>query len=672
MSNDSSISAQLSWLRPFLYTIAISISITELARLGYLIWLGDRVAATGGIGFILVQGLRFDLIALAYLLAIPMALTPFLNSSLHLAKFWAPVLRVYLTGVISLFLFMEVATPPFISEYDIRPNYLFVEYLKYPKEVFSMLFVGYKLELLAGLVIVPLLLWPISRGLRLQMNQVRGNRLMYALPLSFLAVLLSAATARSTLDHRPVNASTVAFSSDTLVNTLPLSSLYSAANAIYEMGHEDSGFPYGEVDEALATAAIRTDMFLPVDVFFDSSIPTARYQSARPTLEKPKNLVIIIEESLGAEFVGSLGGLPLTPNLDELSKEGIWFENLYATGTRSARGLEAIVTGFPPTTSQSVLKLGRAQKDFFTIGAFLKQQGFDTSFIYGGEAHFDNMRRFFAGNGFDTVIDKHNFENPSFLGSWGVADEDVFDYAHEYFNSLQPGKPFASVLFTTTNHTPWEFPDNKIELYEEPKATVNNAVKYADYAIGQFVRKARKSDYWDDTVFLIVSDHNSRVYGSEIVPIKRFHIPGLILGGSIKPQRWGRVASQIDLLPTMLSLIGVGGMHPAPGIDLTRPDIDTIPGRAVMQFRDTQAYRLDDDVAVLRRDKPGAMYKYLDGQLIATDSDGPFLEHAKAVAAWPSIAYRKQLYRLPSLELERLDVVAANENGKESSAQDSQ
>jgi phosphoglycerol transferase MdoB-like AlkP superfamily enzyme len=647
MSNDTSLSAQISWLRPFLFTIAISVLITGLARAGYMVWLGNRVAETGGFLFILAQGLRFDLIALAYLLTIPIAITPFLNSSLRVARYWHPVLRVYLLAVIGLFIFMEVATPLFISEYDIRPNYLFVEYLRYPKEVFSMLFVGYRIELIAGLVIVPLLLWPITRGLRLQVNQVRENRLLYALPLSFLTLLFSVAAARSTLDHRPVNASTVAFSPDTLVNSLPLSSLYSVANAIYEMGREDSGFPYGEVDEQSATAAIRSDMFLPDHVFADDSIPTARYQPARKAAEKPKNLVIIIEESLGAEFVGALGGLPLTPNLDQLSNEGIWFENLYATGTRSARGLEAIVTGFPPTTSQSVLKLGRAQKDFFTIGAFLKQRGFDTSFIYGGEAQFDNMRRFFANNGFDTVIDKHDFVNPLFLGSWGVSDEDVFDYAHAFFQSMPTDKPFVSVLFTTSNHSPWEFPDGKIELHDEPKATVNNAVKYADYAVGQYIREAKGSNYWDNTVFLIVSDHNSRVYGSEIVPIERFHIPGLILGGGIEPERWSRVASQIDLLPTLLSLVGVDGVHPAPGIDLTRPDIDSIPGRAVMQFRDTQAYRLDSQVVVLRKDKPAAMFHYVDKRLVVTEDVGSLREHAQAVAAWPSIAYRQRLYRLP-------------------------
>ena len=647
-SRVSLLAAQLSWLRPLLFAAGVAILVSGLARLGYLVGFHDRVAETGGFTYIMLQGLRFDLVTLGYLLAIPAALTPFLNAVPRVARYWAAALKIYLLAVVAGFVFMEVVTPPFVLEYDIRPNYLFVEYLEYPKEVFSMLFVGYKLEILACIVVVPWLVWAANRGLERQLTRVDRNRLLLAPVFSFAALLLCFAAARSTLDHRPVNPSTVAFSPDTLVNSLPLNSLYSVANAIYEMRHEDSGFPYGEVPAELATEAVRMDMHLPGRSFAESSLPTAHYQAATNASDKPRNLVIIVEESLGAEFVGALGGLPLTPNLDALADEGIWLENLYATGTRSARGLEAIVAGFPPTTSQSVLKLGRAQRDFFTIGAFLKEHGYVTSFIYGGEAQFDNMRRFFAGNGFDTVIDKHDYEDPAFLGSWGVADEVVFDYAHDYFESLPQDKPFASVLFTTSNHSPWEFPDDRIDLYEQPRATVNNAVKYADYAIGRFFGKARQSSYWDNTVFLVVSDHNSRVYGSDLVPIERFHIPGLFLGGGIEPQRWTRVASQIDLLPTLLSLAGVSGVHPAPGIDLTRPDIDSIPGRAVMQYGDTQAYRQDDKVVILRKGKPAEAFDYADNRLVKTDVDPGIFEHAKAFAAWPSIAYRQQLYRLPA------------------------
>ncbi|MGB5346496.1 MAG: LTA synthase family protein, partial [Woeseia sp.] len=425
--------------------------------------------------------------------------------------------------------------------------------------------------------------------------------------------------------------------------------LYSVLYATYELRHEDSGFVYGEVNEPEVIQSILQEMAVPDSAFTDPAIPTLRLQQATMTYAKPKNLVFVIEESLGAEFVGSLGGLPLTPNLDRLANQGIWFEQLYATGTRSARGLEAIVAGFPPTSSQSVLKLGKAQRDFFTIGEMLRREGYDTSFIYGGEAQFDNMRRFFANNGFDTVLDKHDFESPVFTGSWGASDEDVFNYAHERFSAQAADKPFFSVLFTTSNHSPWEFPEDRIELYELPSNTVNNAVKYADHAIGQFFHKAAASAYWSNTVFVVVSDHNSRVYGADLVPIERFHIPGLILGGGIEPQRITRLASQIDLIPTALSLIGISGSHPAPGLDLTRADIDSLPGRAVMQYGDTQAYREEDRVVILRKERPAAMYRYADGELTPLPPDAALISKAQALAVWPVQSYREGSYRLPTL-----------------------
>jgi phosphoglycerol transferase MdoB-like AlkP superfamily enzyme len=149
-------------------------------------------------------------------------------------------------------------------------------------------------------------------------------------------------------------------------------------------------------------------MQIPHQQFIAGDIPTLHVQPATVPRARPKNLLIVLEESLGAEFVGALRGLPLTPNLDALSRHGLWFENLYATGTRSVRGLEALVTGFTPTPAQSVVKLGGSQRNFFSIARLLRNAGYDTSFLYGGEAQFDNMRRFFMNNGFDFVIDEND------------------------------------------------------------------------------------------------------------------------------------------------------------------------------------------------------------------------------------------------------------------------
>ena len=281
LSRTSRVPVQLSWLRPLLFAVGAALLVAGLARVSYLLWFLDRVAETGGFAYILLQGLRFDLVSLGYLLAIPAALTPLLNALPRIAPHWMAVLRAWLLAVVAGFVFMEVVTLPFILEYDIRPNYLFVEYLAYPEEVFSMLFIGYKFEILACIVTVPALTWAANRALKRQVARVVRNRLLLAPLFSFAALLVCFAAARSTLDHRPVNPSTVAFSADTLVNSLPLNSLYSVANAVYELRHEDKGFPYGDVPVDLAVEAVRSDMHLPARSFASDSIYCFAYGNNR-------------------------------------------------------------------------------------------------------------------------------------------------------------------------------------------------------------------------------------------------------------------------------------------------------------------------------------------------------------------------------------------------------
>ena len=388
-----------------------------------------------------------------------------------------------------------------------------------------------------------------------------------ALLVTPVLLLVCLGMVRSTMDHRPVNPSTVAISSDPLVNDLALNSTYTMLYALSETRHEaEGGFRYGRMDDTQVIEIVRANM--DASSFMSQALPTLHQQGPLTDSAAPKNLVIIVEESLGAEFVGSLGGLDLTPNLDKLASEGVWFRNMYATGTRSVRGLEAIVAGFTPTPSRSVVKLGKSQRNFFTLAQLLGEHGYDSSFIYGGEAQFDNMRRFFMNNGFDRVIDEKDYEDPVFVGSWGVSDEDLFAKAHAEFSRAHD-RPFFSLVFSSSNHSPFQFPDGRIELFDTEKNTVNNAVRYADYALGKFFDAARESDYWENTIFLVVADHNSRVYGSEIIPVSRFHIPAVILGGPVTSSVFDPVASQIDLAPTLLSMIGVNSVHPMIGHDLT-------------------------------------------------------------------------------------------------------
>jgi phosphoglycerol transferase MdoB-like AlkP superfamily enzyme len=641
----------MSWFRPFFVTILACIAVFTLSRIGIVVWQYDRVAAVGSanLPFIFAQGLRFDLLTVAVLLGIPAALTPLFIVHKSLAEKWLPVVRVYCLLVIAVVVYVEVATPAFINEFDVKPDRRFIEYLLYPKEVFGMLWSAYKLQLFVAAAAVGLAVYMLNRTLRSALIPAVPLRAWTPLVLIPLVAFIVLAAVRSTTDHRPVNPSTVVYSQDPLANQLPLNSTYTTLYALYELRREDDKFAYAKVPLAEAVAAEREDMRVADEDFFDGGSSTLHRQIAARAYDHPINLVIVLEESLGADFVGSLGGLPLTPELDALHDDGIWFDNLYATGTRSVRGIEAVVAGFPPTTARSVVKLSRAQTGFFTIASLLAAQGYATSFLYSGEPQFDNMGRFFANNGFHTIIGRHDFTGEVFDGDWGAADEDLFNTADRYFREQPAGQPFFSLLFTTSNHSPFDYPEGRIEPYNSPAATVENAVKYADYALGEFIRNAKNSPYWDNTIFLIIADHSDRVYGDELVPIRLFHIPAVILGGPVQPQRIDRIASQLDMLPTLLSLLGINSEHPAIGIDQTRADLGDFPGRAVMQYAGTQAYMEGDRVAILQTGLPAAMYRYQNESLSAADPDPAFLQHAVDLANWPWQVYQNQAYCLPAI-----------------------
>ena len=641
---------RLGFFYPFFLYIIISLTVLFVSRLGLSLWQADRVAAVNGWFPVIFQGVRIDIATIIMQVGIFALFSTFLSGDYGLGRAWSRIVQTWLSFSLTLLIFMEIVTPPFITEYGFRPNRLFVEFIGYPREVSSMLFQGHLPAVIVSLagIIVPFCIgWHVfGKAIQSVVSPKWYWRPVFAVFLIAFGVM----GVRSTFGHRPMNPAMVAFADDAMVNSLVLNSTYSVGFAINEMKSEaDASKIYGYMSRDEIIRIIRQDSTLPNSTFLDDALPTLHQQTAT-FRGKPKNLVIILEESLGSRYVGCLGGLPLTPNLDSLAGRGWMFDRLYATGTRSVRGIEAIISGFTPTPALSVVKLGKSQHDFFTLADLLQRRGYHNQFIYGGESHFDNMKSFFLGNGFNQIIDQNDYKNPVFKGSWGVSDEDLLDRAHQEFMRLHDaGQPFFSLVFSTTNHDPFEFPDDRIELYEQPKQTRNNAAKYADYAIGRFFEKAGKSPYWNDTVFLVVADHDSRVEGASLVPIGHFRIPGLIIGGGIAPKRDMRIVSQIDLPPTLLSLMGVDNVNPMPGRDMSaQPEQST--GRALMQYGMNLAYMEGDDVVVLQPQKPAQGFTYdVKSQKLTKGLLKPGLsEKALAAALWGSLAYQNQLYRLPA------------------------
>ncbi|MCW8888669.1 MAG: LTA synthase family protein, partial [Gammaproteobacteria bacterium] len=572
---------------PLASLFVMGLLVLSISRIALVAWQFERVGAVDGFGFVLLQGVRADIIILSFILFFPTLLAPLFSLTTVTKRYWEPVLAVWLSVMLLLLIFMELSTPSFINEYDTRPDRIFVEYLKYPAEVFSTLFKAYTLQLIITAVVMLFAVRVTWRHFAGFIGTPSAMKRVHALLLLPVLIILLIVGGRSSLQHRPANPSLFAFSTDNLVNKLPLSSTYSVLFAIYNLKHEQSSSEvYGEMDPTEVIERVRNTMAVDADSFVDNKMPTLHRQVATVKRERPLNLVIVLEESLGAGFVESLGGIPVTPNLERLSKEGLWFKRMYATGTRSVRGIESVLTGFAPTPARSVVKLEGSQRNFFTIADLLGERGYHTEFIYGGESHFDNMRGFFLGNGFQSIVDQRDYPNPKFVSSWGASDEDLFDKALERFDQLHTkDAPFFSLIFTSSNHSPFEVPENTIELYDEGKNTVNNAVKYADYALGRFFDALKEKSYYRDTIFLIVADHDTRAHGASLIPINKFQIPALIIAPGIEPSEYEAIASQLDLPPTILSLMGIDSIHPMIGHDLT---IDNPKhGRALMQFQST-------------------------------------------------------------------------------------
>ncbi|TAF21189.1 MAG: LTA synthase family protein, partial [Verrucomicrobia bacterium] len=298
---------------------------------------------------------------------------------------------------------------------------------------------------------------------------------------------------------------------------------------------------------------------------------TRRIQPA--TAARKWNVIQITIESLSAEYVGCYGSSEyqpknLTPNLDRLSRESLWFSRCYAGGTRTVRGMEALSLSIPPIPGQSVLRRAGCE-NLTTLGSVLQAKGYETAFLYGGDGFFDNMNYFFEANGYDIVDLPRQLgrgKQPTFANAWGACDEDAFTWSLEEADRAHAaGKPFHHFVMTTSNHRPYTWPAGKIDAGLVGR---EGGVAYTDYAIGAFLKAAQTKPWFKDTIFVIVADHCASVAGKRELEVRKYEIPLFIWSpGNIAPRKFDTMMSQIDVAPTVLGLLGVDYLSRFVGTD---------------------------------------------------------------------------------------------------------
>ena len=314
--------------------------------------------------------------------------------------------------------------------------------------------------------------------------------------------------------------------------------------------------------------------------------------------EQKKNIVLITIESLSADFMGYFGNTGgITPNLDSLYGRSIAFDYLFATGNRTVRGLEAVSACIPPSAGESIVKRP-GMGPVFTTGGLLRSMGYSTTYIYGGDSYFDNMEYFFGTNGYD-ILDKKSYDKSAIIFSniWGTSDEDTYREAIKLFDrEAAAGRPFFAHIMTVSNHRPYTYPEGRIS-YDGKAMSRSAAVKYTDYAIGDFLAKASEKEWFGNTVFVILADHCASSAGKTSLPMSGYHIPAMIYApGFAEPQHVSKVCSQIDVMPTLFALLGFSYESEFYGQDILSPDFRE---RAFMATYQDLGYYADGCLTVL-------------------------------------------------------------------------
>ena len=464
--------------------------------------------------------------------------------------------RVLLTAALFLFWFGQVflynTEYHFFDEFKSRFNTVAVDYLMYPQEVFVNIWESYPVTLIVGGCALAAGAWTwVARRL---------FRPMWAQPVAarWRFMWLAAALALAVVLAQTVPFKGVRFSHERVMNELANNGSISFVAAALTRNLDYAAF-YKTLPLEESYARVKKWLAEPGVEFVSATNSILRRISgdtSRPRL----NVVLLMEESLGSEFWGSLGRqkATLTPEMDRLAaEEGMLFTSLYASGNRTVRGFEGILSSFPPLPGDSIVKRDQSE-NVETIARVLKRDGYQTLFLYGGRAFFDNLGPFTSRNGYDRVIEQKHFAKPTFTTAWGVCDEDLFMRGIEELRSLnQSGKPFLATFMSVSNHKPYTYPQGRIA--EDPaKQKRSHAVKYSDYALGLFFKEARKEAFWTNTIFVVVADHGARVYGSQSIPIHSYEIPMLIAGPAVvkAPSRPAMLGCSLDVAPTVLGLLG--------------------------------------------------------------------------------------------------------------------
>ena len=568
----------------FLLSSALYLMILQSLLRGLLLWRNNDLIVNipyNEIGNAFLVGLKFDLIMTAYVM-IPLVLT-----LLHPRGINQKIAVGWLTFVSVFFTFLSVLELDFYHEFHVRLNSLVFQYIREDAgTVISMVWYGFpvlRYFLVIG-VISYLFYWLLARTSR-RISEKRGDATFYGVRLAVfvLVAVVTVIASRGTLRQGPPLRWGDAFHGEYLfTNHLALNGSYTLTKAFIAEHKENNQKHWLDLmPKKEAVEVVQKLLFTNNDKLINAEhSPVYRQYTANS--QQPKspapNVVLILMESFSGAFVGSMGhDYGITPEFDRIRKKGLLFSNFFSNGTHTHQGMFASMACFPNLPGyETLMQLPQGDTKFAGVLKIVKDKDYKTLYVYNGDFAWDNQKGFFGGQGMEQFIGRHDYVNPIFSDpTWGVSDEDMFNRAAEELDKIPASQPFFAFLQSLSNHTPYALPDplpmKEITGFGELDEHLT-AMRYSDWALGEFFNKVEASEYYKNTIFVIVGDHafstNNQVTDVDLL---RYHVPLLIIGPNIV-EKYGdtrtTVGSQVDIAPIIAGLLGGESSHSCWGRDL--------------------------------------------------------------------------------------------------------
>lgn len=586
--------------QPFIFLFLIyllAMSFFSGMRLLFLLNFQEQLADAGSWEIIkgLLIGLRFDQIVVLFILLPLILVLPWANLKWKAVRYFS---LGYLTFVFSLTLLLSLTDIRFYSYFHSHLNFMAIDYLDEGLIVWDMIVGDPKfysfilLWLCVSLLFSGLSIIIYRRTKALPHRRTWPNQLIYFL----LGAALTFVGIRGRVSLSPIDWGVAYYSQNHFLNQLALNGVYTLGRAITEEHHdtrlsylsESERFPFVPFSEGLDTVQAMLEREGDQWLEPSRSILRRTHQADLQIGFKP-NVVLVLMESWTAENTGVLGSSRgLTPHFDQLASAGILFTNFYASGIRTNYGLPAVLCSFPSLPGRAVMKRYHAQHPFRALSEILHDRGYYNAFAYGGDLAFDNIEGFFTEKQYDCFYGDSYFGRENAFSKWGVPDHILFEKTVDVIDSLP--RPFQVTILTTSNHEPFDLPDSSVRRYMDASdsSKIFNSQIYADHALGQFILQMKTSPVFDSTIFVFTADHARFGSGRYRGDPQDFHVPLLVYSPGIlgtDEKRIETFGSQIDIIPTLMGLLGSDYVHASWGRDLLKlPEDD--PGFVPMNVFD--------------------------------------------------------------------------------------